>query len=339
MPNSLQHYKILLADADQQLTQVLKTMLAEMGFTDVRSTRSGQEALSMLADTPFDFLITEWNLQRLDGMELLQRIRRDGQSPNPALPVVMLTGRAELADIVVARDHGINEYVVKPFSARTIYSRLERIVEHPRPFVASQQFVGPDRRRKGVPPPGMADRRSQAILPQRQPQNAAREVHSGGLPKVWLPDYSLKRKLGENVSLPSLITPAVLNLAQAAIDAITSDSLRWIKDNLVEIRALNQVMGGGDHSLSIGQAIGEVALTIRGRAGTFGYAQASEVAYMLYLFCRNRLQAAKAIHRTIVTKHIDVLQVMLGNDMRGVTEAGGQQIVAELHNLVNKYVL
>jgi len=71
----------------------------------------------------------------------------------------MLTGRAEQADVVTARDSGINEYVIKPFSARTIYDRLERLIEKPRDFIISAPFIGPDRRSRGKLPSCIPDRR------------------------------------------------------------------------------------------------------------------------------------------------------------------------------------
>ena len=123
----LQKYKILIVDDDQQLSLVLKMMLAEMGFSDIEMTRSGTEAFNRLKQTQYDFLITEWDTQHLNGIELIRRIRNDAESKNPSLPVIMLTGRAEVNDVQEARDMGVNEYVVKPFSAKTVYDRLEQL--------------------------------------------------------------------------------------------------------------------------------------------------------------------------------------------------------------------
>lgn len=337
MSNPLHQYKFLIADEDHRLSLVLKTMLGEMGFTNAQVTRSGQDVVSMLADNSFDFLITEWNIQHFDGIELISRIRRDSGSPNPTLPIIMLTGRAEQSDVIAARDNGINEYVIKPFSAKTIYNRLERIVEFPRNFVAARDFIGPDRRHKSKPPEGISERRKTRLIPQAQTTPARMRGDDGRQPKLWLPDYSLKRKLGPGVTLPSLVTPAALGLAQSAIDAVTQESLQWIRENLVELTSLHQATLRGDHSDALVADMGEVALTVRARAGTFGYLRASEVAYMLYLFCRSQFRPTLPIHQIIAEKHIAVLQVMLGNDMRGGGGPEGALIVKELQKLTNKY--
>ena len=153
-------------------------MLGEMGFSNVEVTLSGAEARECLRKKHFDFLITEWNIKDVDGISLINHIRRDPGSPNPTLPIIMLTGRAEQADVSAARDTGINEYVIKPFSAKTIYDRLERIIEKPRNFIAGPTFVGPDRRHKGEPPPGVANRRTLNIPPiPHPPKESAGKSH------------------------------------------------------------------------------------------------------------------------------------------------------------------
>ena len=208
MINPLKNYHILIVDADAELAKVLRQMLHEMGFTNIEITRNGKTAIAMLAASRFDFIITEWNTQQIDGLAMLKYIRRDPESPCPSIPVIMLTGRAEQIDVTMARDYGINEYVVKPFTAKTIYSRLERLIEQPRGFVVSEGFVGPDRRTRGKPPEGVPDRRTPRT-PRAQPADMRKEMQNTQIPQIWMPDFSLKIKLGKNVRLQDFITPDV----------------------------------------------------------------------------------------------------------------------------------
>lgn len=339
-PNPLKNYRILIVDADAELSRVLKTMLAEMGFVNVNTTRSGKEAISLLRSSPFDFVITEWNTQHLDGMALLEFLRKNPDSPNNTIPVIMLTGRAEVVDVFLARDYGINEYVVKPFTARSIYNRLERIIEQPRNFVIAPSFVGPCRRGKGKAPAGV-ERRERTPLPALQQKDAKETVkavsNASAEPKIFLPDFSLKLKLGKNIKLGDLVTPAILNQAQSAIDSITSDSLQWIRDNLKEIKLLHETMLSEEYQSTITADISDVALIINSRAGTFGYSRAAEIAYSLYLFARNKLDPKNKNHHLVVQKHIEVLHVILGNQMRGNAGEVGAQIAAELKSLIVKY--
>ncbi len=335
--NPLRNYRILLADSDAELSRVVRDMLVEMGFIHSNVVHNGDEAYRALKNEPYDFLISEWNIGKVSGLDLLQRIRRRADSPMPTLPVIMLTGRAEQSDVFAARDTGINEFVVKPFSAKTIYNRIERIIENPRQFVISPSFVGPTRRARAVLSPGVSDRRISKVQPQLQPADVHGALKSVQGASVWLPDFSLKYKLGNNVRLDSLITSAVIAQAQAAVDAISDASLGWIKTNLQDIKHRVLDMTLGMHTPTTAEEIGELALAINSRAGTFGYSRASEIAYLLYLFCRNHLQPGYTAHQQVVQKHVDVLHVILGNQMRGSAGNIGDQMISELKKLAEKF--
>ena len=311
-------------------------MLEKMGFSNVDMTRTGAQTFEMLQQRPFDFLITEWNMQDLDGPTLINKIRRDPTSANPLLPIIMLTGRAEQTDVATARDSGINEFVVKPFSAKTIYNRLERIIEQPRNFIAAPNFVGPDRRHRSESTE-TGNRRTLTIPAKQHPPKKKHGKLLGELPEIWTPDFSLKLKLGKVKHLGALITPEVLNKAQESINAITADSLQWIKEDIAKLKFLHQTMVSGHMHPDLVNQLGEVALTINSRAGTFGYDRAAQIAYKLYLFCRNKIRPDERTHQTIVQKHLEVLQVIFGNNVTGMGGRQGELIAMELHNLVLKY--
>ena len=86
----------------------------------------------------------------MDGISLAHRIRNDPASPNKFVPFVLMTGFSEKRRVMQARDAGVTEFLVKPFTARDLYRRLYQIIERPRQFVRSEDFFGPDRRRKGA---------------------------------------------------------------------------------------------------------------------------------------------------------------------------------------------
>lgn len=337
MKNPLQEYKILVADADRELGNVVCSMLKGMGFANTQFTRSGKEAFDLLQTNSFDFLVTEWNTQEIDGLSLIRKIRCDPESQAPTIPILMLTGHAERADVIAARDCGINEYTIKPFSAKGIYDRLERIIEHPKQFVIDKSFIGPSRRNKSAPPQGVAERRAERPAAQLAPKTTAGLNDASGGPKLWLPDFSLKLKLGTGTTLKSLITPDVLNQSQAAINSIVSESLSWIKSDLNQLVALYQIMCAGNPPESLVRDISALALSLNSRAGTFGYTRASQIAYMLYLFCRNTLQPRNKDHHLVIKKHVDVLHVILGNQISGDAGEMGVQIMIELKNLAQKY--
>ena len=100
-----------------------------------------------------DVLIVDWHMQPLDGLDFVRLVRTASDSPNPYVPIIMLTGYTEYARVVEARDAGINEFLAKPISAKSLYLRFAAIIDNPRPFIRTKKYFGPDRRRQELGPP------------------------------------------------------------------------------------------------------------------------------------------------------------------------------------------
>ncbi len=118
----------------------------------MRTASNGADGLKELQDYPADIVIVDWEMQPVDGIEFIKTVRTADDSLNPFQPIIMLTGHSERRRIIEARDAGVNEYVVKPISANTLFERIEALIERPRPFVRLESFFGPDRRRKSSDP-------------------------------------------------------------------------------------------------------------------------------------------------------------------------------------------
>ena len=114
----------------------------------MRTASNGADGLKELQDYPADIVIVDWEMQPVDGIEFIKTVRTADDSLNPFQPIIMLTGHSERRRIIEARDAGVNEYVVKPISANTLFERIEALIERPRPFVRLEDFFGPDRRRR-----------------------------------------------------------------------------------------------------------------------------------------------------------------------------------------------
>jgi two-component system, chemotaxis family, chemotaxis protein CheY len=147
IPN-LSAISVLVADDSPQMRRLLVAMLNAIGIWNVRTAVDGREAFdSMNAQRP-DILITDADMGQVGGMELVRSVRRNHDSATPYLPIIMVTGHTERAWVEDARDAGVNEFLAKPISAGSLYSRISEVVLNPRPFVRSQGYVGPDRRRR-----------------------------------------------------------------------------------------------------------------------------------------------------------------------------------------------
>jgi len=142
--------KILLVEDNQHMRAIVLAILKGSGMRDVREARDGAEALEILRQFPADIALVDFNMSPIDGVEFTRMLRNASDSSNPYLPVVMITGHSERSRVVEARDAGVNEFVVKPLTARALLSRLDSVIMRPRPYIRCLGgYFGPDRRRKG----------------------------------------------------------------------------------------------------------------------------------------------------------------------------------------------
>jgi DNA-binding response OmpR family regulator len=97
-----------------------------------------------------DIIITDYQMELLDGTDFTRLVRTASDSPNPYVPIIMLTAYSERSRVLAARDAGITEFCSKPVTPTELYRKVTAVINHPRPFVRSPTYVGPDRRRHMV---------------------------------------------------------------------------------------------------------------------------------------------------------------------------------------------
>ena len=146
----LKDVRVLIVDDQEFIRSLVRQMLGVLGCSHITDVPDGRSAWEIIQDSAPDLLIVDWEMQPMDGIELVKKIRNDPHSPDRFMPIVMLTAHSERPRIIAARDSGVNEFVMKPVSAKTLFSRLNSLIEHPRRFVRTGDYFGPDRRRKRV---------------------------------------------------------------------------------------------------------------------------------------------------------------------------------------------
>lgn len=119
--------KILVVDDFSTMRRIVKNLLRDLGFTNTHEADDGSSAWPMLQSGDFDFVVTDWNMPGMTGIELLQKIRSDDRLK--AVPVLMVTAEAKRDQIVAAAQAGVNGYVVKPFTAAALKEKIEKIFE------------------------------------------------------------------------------------------------------------------------------------------------------------------------------------------------------------------
>ncbi|EXJ16887.1 Chemotaxis regulator - transmits chemoreceptor signals to flagelllar motor components CheY [Imhoffiella purpurea] len=119
--------KILIVDDFSTMRRIIKNLLRELGFNNTTEADDGSTALPMLKGGNFDFLVTDWNMPNMEGIELLRQVRADPALKS--LPVLMVTAEAKRDQIVEAAQAGVNGYIVKPFTAETLKEKIDKIFE------------------------------------------------------------------------------------------------------------------------------------------------------------------------------------------------------------------
>lgn len=119
--------RILIVDDFSTMRRIIKNLLRDLGFTNTAEADDGTTALPMLRGGGFDFLITDWNMPGMTGLDLLKTVRADEQLKH--MPVLMVTAEAKRDQIIEAAQAGVNGYVVKPFTALVLKEKIDKIFE------------------------------------------------------------------------------------------------------------------------------------------------------------------------------------------------------------------
>ncbi len=117
--------KVLIVDDMATMRRIIKSLLEQLGFKNIDEAEDGAVALEKLKKGKYDLVITDWNMPNMTGLELVQEIRKDPQLKD--IPVLMVTAEAKKENVIAAIKAGVNNYVVKPFTAETLKEKLEKI--------------------------------------------------------------------------------------------------------------------------------------------------------------------------------------------------------------------
>jgi two-component system chemotaxis response regulator CheY len=118
--------KFLVVDDFSTMRRIVKNLLHDLGYPNVTEADDGKTALPMLQGGSFDFLISDWNMPGMSGLDLIKAVRADAKLAK--LPVLMLTAEAKREQIIEAAQAGVNGYVIKPFTAETLKEKLDKIL-------------------------------------------------------------------------------------------------------------------------------------------------------------------------------------------------------------------
>jgi two-component system, chemotaxis family, chemotaxis protein CheY len=174
----LDNVNVLVLDDNRHMRSLVQSILHALGVKNVCEAADAAQAFKELQHFQADVLIVDWHMEPLDGLDFVRLVRTAKDSPNPYVPIIMLSGYTEYRRVTEARDAGVNEFLAKPISAKALYQRFAAIIDNPRPFIRTKTYFGPDRRRQNLGPPrGLAERRKDATATAK----LARAASGGGL--------------------------------------------------------------------------------------------------------------------------------------------------------------
>lgn len=151
MAYKLNNIAVLVVDSNHNHMQLIKEVLRPLGVTRIAECTNAKDALAYLENNVVDIIFTEWHMDGdMDGIAFVEWVRKNPASKNVFVPIIMVTAQSEEWKVMRARDAGVTEFLVKPFSAKTMARRITVVIEYPRQFVRTDDFFGPDRRRHKV---------------------------------------------------------------------------------------------------------------------------------------------------------------------------------------------
>lgn len=155
----LSKIRFLVIDDNAFSRVLIRRILAQFGAMEIMDSNDGAEAMTLAKSFKPDIVIVDWMMKPVDGLEFTRWLREGKDSPGPFIPVVMVSAFSEMSHVLQARDAGVNEFLAKPISAKSLLSRIQAVIEKPRQYVRAEDYFGPDRRRRELPHRG-ADRRT-----------------------------------------------------------------------------------------------------------------------------------------------------------------------------------
>jgi two-component system chemotaxis response regulator CheY len=148
---ALNEVHVLVVDDNRQMRVLVRCLLRAGGLTQISEAETAAAAFQIMRERQVDLAIVDWMMRPVDGLAFTRTVRRDGASPNPYMPILMLTAHTEASRVAAARDAGVTGFIRKPISAKLLFDRVAGALTDRRMFIRTDDFFGPDRRHAAVP--------------------------------------------------------------------------------------------------------------------------------------------------------------------------------------------
>lgn len=144
---TLSDVHVLVVDDNHQMRLLVRTLLRAGGLAHVSEAPTAAHAFEIMRLRHVDLILVDWMMQPVDGLTFTRMLRWDTASPNPYMPILMMTAHTEASRVAAARDAGVTGFIKKPISTRLLFDRVASALTDSRKFIRSDDFFGPERRR------------------------------------------------------------------------------------------------------------------------------------------------------------------------------------------------
>ncbi len=334
----LAEVKVMIIDPDARLTEVIYRVLKGFGFQKVMAVRSGKRAISLMERETIDLLICEWDMEEMSGLEVIEAIRSN-KTPCPRdLPIIMLTGQSEQHHVLSARDTGVTEYLIKPFTAKTLSHRLIQVIDNPRLFVQSGRFIGPDRRRRKNNPedtdPENRKLTSEQMLrlSERMPDGRMRFRSDSSTVFFTAPNKKIRELIGEEYPSKDIFSAEAIQRAQQVLYESKDSFVKWIIEDLDALEKAYAQLEKNQRDIGATVRIQQLAFNVMSQSGSFNFPLGSQVGKLLHDYVRD----AQSANLLVIRKHIDTLYIIFEKRMEGEDQKVHSEVIAMLTSLIRK---
>lgn len=339
----LAQVRVLIADSDTRTADLVRRVLFSFGFKLVFIADNGEDALYMIRSKRPDLIITESRLERKDGLSMVRSIRKmkEDDGIRRDIPIIMLTAQAELPDVQAARDAGITEFLVKPFTAKTLSNRIIQVIDHPRVFVETAKFVGPCRRRRR--PDHEGGERRKAPDPKQMATIDASMF--AGIPSVitrlertdeaeiFAPNNALQQAIGGKAE--EFLNDTVIAAAQESLMQAEDEYIEWAREDIAKLELAYRELQERPGDPMAHHLLVTAAYSIKAQAGIFGYDFGTMIGKQLVEYLQqNPVMDPKRL--LVVRKHIDTINVIFTQRLKNAGKQVAEELMAGLHTLIEK---
>lgn len=339
---------VLIVDDSELIVSIVSSVLSAIGFEKIFSAADGLEAVEFIqlveskpvqaGTSQVDLVIVDLLMPRLDGHLLMRWLRMHPSSPDRFLPIMVITGAADLKRVSLARDLGSNEIMSKPFSAKMLGDKLLHIINHPRQFVLAQGYFGPDRRRSERP---VKSERRQTTEDEIQIVNAddgTKKFHSDAKVIHFRLRNRLKDKVSFGLEVPPF-DPVLLQKAEERIQEFAGDYADWVAESIQTLQqVVGDLMAGRGDNVENMRKINHLSLDFGSQGGIFNYPLVTRLGKSLYaVTVDHKSHAEDGKYHELLKTHVDAISAVISRKISGDGGQTGRDIIAALQLTMKKF--